>query len=131
MIKRFVLGGGVDERAAAVLVDHPVLGQRDRPGAQGAAGVAGVGVDNRLHRRLRPHLAVLQVGEDQVVLGREVPVEGHPGHLGLIDEPLHADRLDAVAVEEPVGRRQDPLARRPGRLLAPLSERARSPPPRG
>jgi hypothetical protein len=34
-----------------------------------------------------------------------MPVEGHPGHPRLVDEPLHTDRLDAVAVEEPIGRR--------------------------
>jgi hypothetical protein len=131
MIRRLVLGSGVHERAAAVLVDHPVLSQRDRPGMQGGPGIARVRVDDRLHRRPRPDLALLQVGDDQIVLGREMPVEGHPGHLGLVDEPLYPDRLDAVSVEEAVRGRQDAFPGRPGRLLAPARERVRPPPPGG
>jgi hypothetical protein len=131
VIGRLVLGGGVHERAPAVLVDHPVLGQRDCPGVQGTPGVARVRVDDRLHRRPRPRLALFQVGEDQVVLGREMPVEGHPGHPGLVDEPLYPDRLDAAGVEEAVRGRQDALPGRPGGLLAPPRDRVRPSPPGG
>jgi hypothetical protein len=97
-----VLGGRVDERAAAVLVDHPVLGERDLPGVQGAQRVTRVVVDDGLNGRPRLLFAVIQVRQHQVVLRRKVPVKGHPGYLGLLDEPLHADRLDAVAVKQPV-----------------------------
>ena len=51
--------------------------------------------------------ATLKVGRDQVVLGGEVPVEGHPGHLGLGDHPVDPDRADSLGVEEPVGGRED------------------------
>jgi hypothetical protein len=111
MVRLPVLGRRVDERAAAVLVDHPVSGERDFPRVQGTERIAGVAVDERLHGRPRLIFARLQVGQDQVVFRREVPVEGDPGHLRLLDEALHADRLDAVAVELLVGRREDAVPR--------------------
>jgi hypothetical protein len=109
MVRLPVLGGRVHERAAAVLVDHPVLGERHLPGVQGGQRVAGVAVDDRLHCRPCLHFAVVQVRKHQVVFRREVPVKGHPGYLRLLDEPLHADRLDAVAVEQAVRGREDPV----------------------
>jgi hypothetical protein len=107
MVRLPVLGGRVDERAAAVLVDHPVFGERDLPCVQGTERIARVAVDERPHGRPRRIFAVFQVRHDQVVFRREVPVEGDPGHLRLLDEALHADRLDPVGVEQLVGCRED------------------------
>ena len=42
-------------------------------------------------------------------------VERHPGHLGLGDHPVDADRPDPLAVEQAVGGGEDAGARRRGR----------------
>nr|WP_239465805.1 hypothetical protein [Gemmata sp. SH-PL17] len=52
-------------------------------------------------------LVVLEDGQDQVVLGREVGVEGHLGDPGLGDHPVDADGSNAVLVEQPVSGLQE------------------------
>ena len=80
-------------------------------GQQALGGVAGAALDLGDQPSLRPQLlAALEDGEDEVVLGAEVAVEGHLGHAGLVDDRVDADRADAVAAEEPVRGRQDALA---------------------
>ena len=55
---------------------------------------------------------LVEVGDDEVVLGREVLVEGRLGHAGLGDDQVDADRPDAAGVEEPEGGVEDAVARR-------------------
>ena len=42
----------------------------------------------------------VEVGHDEVVLGREVLVEGRLGDPGLGDDPVDPDAPDAVGVEQ-------------------------------
>ena len=102
---------GVDERAAAPHGPEVVAGQgggqlvERRRGSSGcAAMIPSTWSWSYCARRL-------EVGRDQVVLGREVAVERDPGDLGLRDDALDPDRVDALVVEQPVGGRQDPLPR--------------------
>src|SRR6185369_16125336 len=57
-------------------------------------------------------VAGLQVGTDQLVLAAEGVVQRGLGHAGLLDDAVDADRVYALVVEQLVGRRQQPLARR-------------------
>jgi len=62
-------------------------------------------------------LGVQLVGEDvrdEVLLGREVAVEGAVGKAGVGHHGSHAGAVDAVFLEEPAGRFDDALS---GRLL--------------
>ena len=52
---------------------------------------------------------MLQDGQDEVVLGREVDVERRLGDLGLGDDAVDADGPEALLVEQPVGRLEDAL----------------------
>ena len=113
----------VDERATAVLVDDPVVHEGDRPGAQGRLRVVRVLREDPVDGQPRPLGAQLQVGEHEVVLRREVPVEGDPGDRGLVDHPLHPDGLHALLVEQPVGGRDYSLARR-GRASRATTQRS-------
>src|SRR5690606_35817282 len=55
-------------------------------------------------------VASAQVGLDQGGLGREGPVEALERDLGGVADAVHADRLDAVGVEQGVGGVQYPCA---------------------
>lgn len=91
----------------------------------GTAAEAAVG-DHRLdaleitedllaRRRVRrrhdvPRQARSQVGGDQVVLGGVVLVERPLADVGRGGDGVDADGADPLAVEQPVGGRQDPFA---------------------
>jgi hypothetical protein len=51
-------------------------------------------------RIVLPLRAAFQVGDDQVVLGREVPVERHLGDADLSDDLLRAHRAQPLRVEQ-------------------------------
>ena len=53
---------------------------------------------------------LLQVGEHQLVLAGEVPVEHVLAGAGRLDQLAHADGIHAALVEEPVRRAQDAVA---------------------
>ncbi len=65
----------------------------------------------------------LEVGDDQVLLAGEVPVGGRPGHRGLGDHPVHADRPQPLGVEQHGRRPQQSL---PGPRLSALQMVART-----
>ncbi len=67
-----------------------------------------------LHPRPHPLVDLAEAGEDQFLLAREVPVQRGPGDLGLRDDPVDADRVDALRVEDPRRRREQPRPRRRG-----------------
>jgi len=54
--------------------------------------------------------AALQVAGDQVVLGREIGVQRALADVGFGRHRVHADRADALPVEQLVGGGQDPFA---------------------
>ena len=56
---------------------------------------------------------------DQFVLAREGVVQGTFGDAGLGDDAIDADGVDALPVEEVVGRLAKPLLGRPAALLGP------------
>jgi hypothetical protein len=106
------LGGGVDERAPAVAV----------PAARRTEGVE---EPDELVGRVRPRrlrggvqlsapdpVDPVEVRDDEVVLGREVLVEGGLGDARLGDDQVDPDRADAAGVEEAEGRVEDAVARR-------------------
>jgi hypothetical protein len=62
------------------------------------------------HPRSIEAVGALDVGGDQVVLGREQPVQRRGGHAGLGGDRVDPGRADPVPVEELVGDRQDVLA---------------------
>lgn len=89
----------VDERARLEViavepfVEHVEDGQQPPLRGSRAAGTG-------LHRRERPdRLAALQEGKCEVVLGREVLVEGRLGDLGTGDDLVHPDVADATPGE--------------------------------
>jgi hypothetical protein len=55
-------------------------------------------------------LTAAQKVEDQVVLGRKVPVKGHLRRAGPGDDGVYPDRPHAFAAEQLVRRAADPLA---------------------
>ena len=60
---------------------------------------------------LRPALlAQAQELDDELVLGREVPVERSLGDAGVLQDRVDPDRLEAVVGEELVGGLEDPVA---------------------
>ena len=54
----------------------------------------------------------MQVCRYEVVLRREVPVEGDPGDPSVDDDPVDPDRPDPFAVEEAIGGLENPVPRR-------------------
>src|SRR5690606_27781839 len=58
-----------------------------------------------------PHpVPALEDGEDEVLLGGELPVDGLERDARLVAHGVHADLADAAAVEQPVGGVDDALA---------------------
>jgi hypothetical protein len=60
---------------------------------------------------------VLEVGQHQLVLAREVAVEQVLPRAGGLDQLVHPDVVDTALVEEPASGAQDPPAR--GGVLGP------------
>ena len=107
---RIGLGGGVEERASVVAVPAGRARQRvehaDQLGTRILAG--------RLRRRAQlsePDLVdPVQIGQHQVVLAREVLVQGRLGHVGLRDDGVHAYPAGAAGIEQAERGVEDPLA---------------------
>ena len=59
----------------------------------------------------------LQVGQDEVVLAREVLVEGGLGDAGVRDDPVDTDPSRPVSVEQAKGGGEDALPGRRGALV--------------
>lgn len=107
------LAHAVDEGAAAkVLAAQPFRqGRRQGPRAVRACG-------QRVRMPLQcvgkpghpAGVPVLQVRGDQVVLAREMPVEGHLRHAGLRDHAVDARGTDAVPIEQRMGRVQQAVS---------------------
>ena len=57
-------------------------------------------------------VAVRQVGANESVLASEQRVEGRLGHPGPLDDPIHADRVHALLVEQVAGGGQQALTSR-------------------
>ncbi|MDT4881781.1 hypothetical protein FQZ97_1176660 [compost metagenome] len=55
-------------------------------------------------------MAKVQVGKDEVVFARKVPVEGHLGHAGVGDDAVDPGSTKAFGVEEVMRSAQDPLS---------------------
>jgi len=96
-------GAGPGERAAAVArlgVQLPLALEHGQQAlARGAVAV------HRRHDALGDAVvAGLKVGADQFVLAAERVVQRGLGHPGLLDDAVDADRVDALVVEQLVGR---------------------------
>jgi hypothetical protein len=105
-----VLRDGVEEGAPAKArrPDLPGDGQADRPDhVLGTPPVAQRVGDPAAHRLAR----LGQVGDDEVLLAGEVAVERRAGHPRLGDDPIDADGVDALGVEDPARRADQPLSR--------------------
>ncbi|ODR16091.1 hypothetical protein BHQ23_31120 [Mycobacterium gordonae] len=64
-----------------------------------------------LDQAVRPEqFAPLEHGQDQLVLGREVPIERRLGHRGTLDHFLSANRPDSTPAEQFIGGIQYPFA---------------------
>ena len=109
------LGGRVDEGAAAVAVApaggcqgieqaHELLGRVLAGGFGGGMQLPGPDA-----------VDLLQVGQDEVVLGRKVLVERGFRDAGLGDDRVDAGGPETLRVEEPEGRGQDLFPGMPGR----------------
>ncbi len=83
----------------------------DQLGARVVAGVAG----GRAELPEPGLVDLVQVGEHEVVLAREVLVERCLRHTRLGDDGVHADAAWPAGVEEPERGVEDPLACGPGR----------------
>ena len=100
MIGVGVLGRRVDEGTAAEAGPPEFIGDalRDVPqdvGGRFAAGQCPVDL------RAVVLVYAAQIRHNQVFLGRDVPVEGGTGDLGLGDGAVYADGMDASRVEDP------------------------------
>jgi hypothetical protein len=101
-----------DERAALEVLAREPLAQHVEDDDQPVGGVRGPRHDLGLEPVARPYLlAPPQEGEDQLVLGAEVPVERHLRHPGAGHDRIDAHRMGAVATEQLVRGIEDPLAR--------------------
>src|SRR4051794_39115063 len=90
----------LDEAAVATeRGSHPV-GERPQPVLPASAQL----------RQPAPPGGLLDHGLEQLVLGPEVAVEGHGPHVELGGEPPHAERVQAVAVDEVQRGARDRLA---------------------
>ena len=105
------LGGGVGhERAAEAVLGEPGL-ELVPEGVEAVGGVVAAAVHG-VGQAVQPLDApLLEGGRDQGVLASELAVEGHRGHVGLADDAVHADRADALGVEQRGGGGQDPFPR--------------------
>jgi hypothetical protein len=56
-------------------------------------------------------MPALEIRDDQVVLGREMPVERHLGHARLGDDPVDPGTAIAIAVEQACCGIEDAVAR--------------------
>ena len=102
-------GAGPGERAAAIVRLGEQLALALEHGQQPLA--RGVVPLHRLRDALGDAgVAGLQVGADQLVLAAEGVVQRGLGHAGLLDDPVDADRVHALVVEQLVRRGQQPLA---------------------
>ena len=102
------LGGRVEERAAAEVGLVHEVGEHPHHGANHGRGCVALGlqgVDQAAHLRV----AHLQVLHHEGVLRAEVLVEGRLRHRGFGDEPVDADRTDALFVEQLIRRVEDAL----------------------
>lgn len=46
-------------------------------------------------------ILIFDIGQDEVVLGRKVTIEGRLGHASLRGDAVDADRMDALRVKQP------------------------------
>ena len=107
--------------AAAGLADHPAQrGGQPRLallGAELAQQVAGHPLARSRHQRgtspvtlrQRRRVAAEQDGQQHVILGREVPVQGCHRHAGALRQVLHLQRVLAASREHRGGGSQDPV----------------------
>lgn len=109
------LRGGVEQSASAegVLADR--FGAVDVGVEHGQHAVPRVVAALQARAVPRQPLLVpgLQVGQDEIRLGGEVVVQAHLRHPGLGGDGVDARRGDAVGVETPRRRGEDPLPGRP------------------
>ena len=107
---RHRLGGRVDEGAAAVAVAAAGGAQRVEEADQLVGRVGAGGLGGVVQLPAPDAVDLVEVGDDEVVLGRELLVEGRLGHARLGDDPVDADRPDAAGVEEPERGVEDAVA---------------------
>jgi hypothetical protein len=106
------LGAGVDERAAVVARGgEPLRQQREDPDDP-VARVFPPGRQDGGDGRLPAVAAPLQVGADELLLGAVGAVERGARDIGLLEDPVDADRADALLIEQLVGRGEEPFAGR-------------------
>jgi hypothetical protein len=116
------LGHGVDEPATAVALGLHAQRERIEHGERAIVRVRGQSRDLALEPREHPLVAALHAGQHEAVLGLEVPVEAHPGHVGLLDDRVDADGAHAFAIEQLAGHLEDPLTHCAHGVLPPVSE---------
>jgi hypothetical protein len=105
-----ILRDGVEEGTSAEAVRLDTAGDRlgDGPqdvgrrsaAAEGLADLIAIGLVDRL-----------QVRDDEFFLTGKVPVQRRAGHLRLRDDPIDADGVDPLGVEEPSGGFKQPRSR--------------------
>ena len=111
-----VVGGGQfaagdDEVAAAEVVFGVPVGEVVEDAEELLAGVA-VALEVLGQALLRAGGEAIEVGGDEAVLVAVVGVEGRLGGVGLGGDPVDADGVDPLRVEELTGDLQDALGRR-------------------
>ena len=71
---------------------------------------------------MRPDVAVVfEDGDREIVFRAEVPVQGRLGDARLGDDPVDTNRLQSVALEQPVRGLKDAFASAPGPWSRPAS----------
>src|SRR5690348_7352120 len=102
----------IDERTAAIAGLRGAAREEIRDGVEHGARVVGKWREVRVPLLPELDIALLEIGDDQVVLRFETAVDADLRHARLVDDLLDADRANALAIEK-VGRdRQYPLTRR-------------------
>jgi hypothetical protein len=105
-----VVGGGMQEGAAAIAGPNGALGHCGENGAELFARLAGM----LSHDVVKPlpifFVALFEAGGNEFVFGLEVTVETHFGDAGLGDDGVDADGAGALFVEKAVGGFKDAFA---------------------
>ena len=103
------LGGGVDEGAAAVAVAAARARERVEHPHQLVPRIVARRLRGRVQLPAPGRVDLVEVGQDQLVLGREVLVEGRLRHPRLGDDQVHPHGADPAGVEERERGLEDPV----------------------
>lgn len=103
-------GDGVEVRASAIAVALEPFGDLVEDGGDDLRGCLGAAL-GLFEEPVEPAGGrIADPGQDELLLGRELAVEGRLGHARLSDDAIDAGRADAVAMEEAGRCAEDPLS---------------------